>query len=79
MGWNDNGLVLGDDATHFLFTVLDNEAAKAADVNILATGEGVFHYRKKAFQGSRYISLVNSGFLRDFYDYFRFRHVDLNY
>jgi hypothetical protein len=78
MGGNDDGLALGDDPAHLLAAMLDNETAKTAEIDVLATGQGVLDHRKEAFQGRGNFLLVYPGLLRNLKDHFCFGHGEYN-
>lgn len=76
---NYDGLILRNNAPHFLFSMLYNKTTKPSDVHIFSFGKGVFHNGKESFKRSRYIGFVNARLLRNFKYNFCFCHVYLIY
>ena len=74
-----HGRIFGNVTGHFLCTLLVDEAAKPANVNILTFGQRILDHREERLQGMRYICFFDPGFIGNLSDYVCFRHDLLNF
>ena len=71
---NHNSCVARNVAGYFFLSFFIDEAAKAAHINIMATGHVRLNNIEKCLHGSGNICLVDSGFVCDLIDYVCFGH-----
>jgi hypothetical protein len=69
--------VSGNVPRDLFLSLFVDKTSKASNVEVIATGHGVFHYAKEGFLRSGHISFVNSGLFCDFVNNVGFRHCTI--